>query len=114
MTHAMPPDDRPSRPTRRGPEAPLTLAEPAAKLHGFLDQFGLWSNFGISLLIPVVVGFFVPTSLPGERHRDRHRLVLGCALIGAVARSAPAAREPTMVIFRGLFGRAGSAACRPC
>ena len=43
-------------------EAPVTLDQPPAKLHGFLDQFGLWSNFGISLLVPVVVTFFVHTS----------------------------------------------------
>ena len=96
------------RPTRRGPEAPLTLAEPAAKLHGFLDQFGLWSNFGISLLVPVVVAFFVPTSFLASVTAIVIGSVLGCALIGGVGAIGARTSQPTMVIFRGLFGRLGS------
>ena len=92
----------------RPAEAPLTLAEPPVKLHGFLDQFGLWSNLGISLLVPVVVAFFVPTSFFASVTAIVLGSVLGCSLIGAVAAIGAGTSQPTMVIFRGLFGRFGS------
>ena len=90
------------------PEAPLTLAEAPPKVLGFLDQFGLWANFGISLLIPVVVVFFVPTSLVAQIAAVAAGTVLGCALVGAVAAIGAQQGAPTMVLFRGLFGRGGS------
>ena len=89
-------------------EAPLTLAEAPPKVHGFGDQFGLWANFGISLLIPVVAVFFVPTSLVAQIVAVVVGTVLGCALVGSVAAIGAQQGAPTMVIFRGLLGRGGS------
>ncbi len=96
--------------TRSSPavEAPLTLAEAPPKVHGFGDQFGLWANFGISLLIPVVAAFFVPTSLVAQIVAVVVGTVLGCALVGAVAAIGAQQGAPTMVVFRGLLGRGGS------
>jgi hypothetical protein len=34
-------------------EAPLTLADPPPQALGLRDTFGLWTNLGISLLLPV-------------------------------------------------------------
>ena len=101
---------RTERATRPSPavEAPLTLAEAPPKVLGFLDQFGLWANFGISLLIPVVAVFFVPTSLVAQIVAVVVGTVLGCALVGAVAAIGAQQAAPTMVVFRGLFGRGGS------
>lgn len=99
-------------PTARRPapaEAPLTLAEPPARVHGFLDQFGLWSNLGVSLLVPVVAGFFLPTSFVATALAIVVGTVLGCGLVGMVAAIGSRLAAPGMVIFRGLFGRAGSA-----
>jgi NCS1 family nucleobase:cation symporter-1 len=92
----------------RAVEAPRTLAEPPAKVHGFLDQFGLWANFGISLLVPVVVVFFAPTSFIAAVAAVVLGTVLGCTLVGAVAAIGSQLSSPTMVLFRGLFGRTGS------
>ncbi|MCU1689827.1 MAG: cytosine permease, partial [Jatrophihabitantaceae bacterium] len=89
-------------------EAPLTLAEAPPKVLGFLDQFGLWANFGISLLVPVVAVFFVQTSLVAQIVAVVVGTVLGCALIGAVSAIGAQQSAPTMVVFRGLFGRGGS------
>lgn len=99
--------DRAARPSAAA-EAPLTLAEPPPKVLGFLDQFGLWANFGISLLIPVVAVFFVQTSLVAQIVAVLVGTVLGCALVGSVAAIGAQQSAPTMVVFRGLFGRGGS------
>lgn len=102
-------DSSSAPPVRAGAvEAPLTLDEPAAKVHGFLDQFGLWANFGISLLIPVVVVFFAPGSLVAAIAAVAVGTAVGCALVGAVASIGARLGQPAMVVFRGLFGRAGS------
>ena len=111
-TRSLPPTD-PSAANAPGPadvavEAPLTLDQPAAQVHGFFDQFGLWANLGISLLIPVVAGFFLPTSMAATVAAIVVGSVLGCGLLGAVAAIGARLAVPTMVVFRGLFGRAGS------
>jgi NCS1 family nucleobase:cation symporter-1 len=75
---------------------------------GFLDQFGLWANFGISLLIPVVAVFFVQTSLVAQIAAVVVGTTLGCVLVGSVAAIGAQVGAPTMVVARGLFGRKGS------
>ena len=45
------------------PEAPLTLAEPAQPVSGLRETTALWTNLGISLLLPVAAAFVV---LPGR------------------------------------------------
>jgi len=93
-------------------EAPRTLADPVAPTQGLRDTAGLWSNFGISLLLPVAAAFVV---LPGRPLGETVLAVvvgavIGAALLGMTA--APAARErvPAMVLLRGLLGRRLSAA----
>lgn len=102
--------DSPPAPSERSApvEAPRTLDEPAAKVHGFLDQFGLWANFGISLLIPVVVVFFAPGSIAAAVTAVVVGTAVGCALVGTVAAIGSRLGQPAMVVFRGLFGRTGS------
>ncbi len=95
--------------TKQHAEAPLTLREPPPQVHGFLDQLGLWGNLGISLLVPVVAQFFVPTSFVASVVAIVLGTVLGCALVGVVAAIGSQTAAPTMVVFRGLFGRWGSA-----
>lgn len=92
-----------------GLEAPLTLEQPPPQVHGFLDQLGLWGNLGISLLVPVVAEFFVPTSFLASVVAIVVGTVLGCSLVGVVGAIGAQTASPTMVVFRGLFGRWGSA-----
>ncbi|MDP9459280.1 MAG: hypothetical protein M3Q22_03180 [Actinomycetota bacterium] len=40
-------------------DAPITLAEPRARVLGLMDTLGLWGNLGISLLLPVAATFVV-------------------------------------------------------
>jgi NCS1 family nucleobase:cation symporter-1 len=88
-------------------DAPLTLAEPAARTLGLRDSLGLWGNLGISLLLPVAAVFVV---LPGRPLAE----TIGAIVVGAVIGSlllglaaAAGAREgvPAMVLLRGLLGR---------
>ncbi|MCA1712903.1 MAG: cytosine permease [Actinobacteria bacterium] len=87
-------------------EAPLTLAEPAQSVHGLRETAGLWTNLGISLLLPVAAAFVV---LPNRSLWVTLGAVVVGAVIGAVLlglTAAPAARErvPAMVLLRGLLG----------
>src|SRR5215207_6927449 len=91
-------------------EAPATLAEEQPRPLGFGDQLGLWANLGISLLIPVTATFLVA---PGQSFvatvvAIAAGTVLGCVLLGLVARAGAETGAPTMVLLRGLLGRRGS------
>ena len=90
-------------------EAPATLTEDQPRSLGFADQFGLWANHGISLLIPVTATFLVA---PGQSFLATVVAILagtalGCALLAAVARAGAITGAPTMVLLRGLLGRSG-------
>ena len=94
----------------RRAEAPATLTERQPRTLGFADQFGLWANLGISLLIPVTATFLVA---PGQSFvatvvAIAVGTVIGCALLGLVARAGAETGAPTMVLLRGLLGRTGS------
>jgi NCS1 family nucleobase:cation symporter-1 len=93
-------------------EAPVTLTEEQPRSLGFSDQLGLWANLGISLLIPVTATFLVA---PGQSFVATVVAILvgtaiGCVLLAAVARAGALTGAPTMVLLRGLLGRAGSSA----
>ena len=92
------------------PDAPITLAEPAAKTLGLRDSLGLWSNLGINLLLPAAASYMVLAGRPLTA--TMLALVLGTA-IGAVPLglgAVPGVREglPAMVLLRGLLGRRAS------
>ncbi len=94
-----------------GRDAPLTLAEPPARLLGLRDTVGLWGNLGISLLLPVAAAYVI---LPGRPLGPTFLAILVGALIGSVLLglgAAAGAREgvPAMVLLRGLLGRRVSA-----
>jgi NCS1 family nucleobase:cation symporter-1 len=93
-------------------EVPLTLAEPAPKVLGWLDQIGLWGNLGVTLLAPVgAVGVLLPV-LGGPRLSFVAAglavvvgTVFGALLIAAAAVPGAQTGAPSMVLMRGLFGR---------
>ena len=92
-------------------DAPITLAEPAAKTLGLRESLGLWGNLGISLLLPVAASYVV---LAGRPLAVTMLAIVVGAAIGAVLLglgAAPGAREgvPAMVLLRGLLGRRASA-----
>ncbi|MEN3357797.1 MAG: nucleobase:cation symporter, family [Mycobacteriales bacterium] len=97
--------------TAPGPiEAPTTLTADPPRALGWLDQLGLWANLGISLLIPVTATFLVPAgqSFLATATAIVLGTVLGCLLLGVVARAGAQTGAPTMVLLRGLLGRRGS------
>lgn len=91
-------------------EAPATLTEDQPRTLGLADQLSLWANLGISLLIPVTATFLV---LPGQSFVATVTAVVvgtvvGCVLLGLVARAGAQTGAPTMVLLRGLLGGRGS------
>lgn len=93
-------------------EVPRTLAEPAPRALGLLDQLGLWGNLGVSLL-----GFGGAVVLLHPNGPDAPGLSLLAALTatvvgtvlgaGAIALAAVAGAQtgaPGMMLLRGLFG----------
>jgi nucleobase:cation symporter-1, NCS1 family len=88
-------------------DAPITLTTPAPKPLGLRDTLGLWSNLGISLLLPVAAAFVI---LPGSPFGSTFLAIVVGAVIGSVLLglgAAAGAREgvPAMVLLRGLLGR---------
>lgn len=94
----------------RSDEAPLTLEGPTTRSLGFLDQFGMWGNLGVSLL-----GFTgaIYVLQPGDGVALTFTAAVVALLVGtllgtaAVAVAAvPGAQTgaPAMVLLRGLFG----------
>lgn len=96
----------------RRAEVPRTLAEPAPRVLGVLDQLGLWGNLGVSLL--GFTGALVVLQ-PGGPGTPRLSLlaallatalgtVLGTAAVAAAAVPGARTGAPAMVLLRGLFG----------
>ncbi|MDQ2796539.1 MAG: cytosine permease [Actinomycetota bacterium] len=92
-------------------EVPFTLDQPAPRSLRLVDQLGMWSNLGVSLL-GFTGAYFVLYPLA-----DGHALSLGAALLAlvlgtilgsaAVSLSAVPGTQtgaPAMVLLRGLFG----------
>jgi nucleobase:cation symporter-1, NCS1 family len=88
-------------------DAPLTLAEPAARALGLRDSLGLWGNLGISLLLPVAAVFVVlpDRSLPATIGAIVVGAVIGSVLLGLGAAAGAREGVPAMVLLRGLLGR---------
>ncbi|QAY70566.1 purine-cytosine permease family protein [Xylanimonas protaetiae] len=89
-------------------EAPVTLDGPPVRVHRGRDHLGLWASLGVSLLVPVVAVYFVPTSLAATFVAIGVGTLVGCGLLGAVAAIGARTGEPAMVVFRGLLGARGS------
>lgn len=114
MTSVMPPDlSETSHPTAGAhAEVPRTLVEPAPKALGTLDQLGLWSNLGVSLLgfsgALVVLHPYgpdaPPLSLLAALVATLVGTLLGAAAIAAAAVAGAGTGAPGMVLLRGLFG----------
>jgi NCS1 family nucleobase:cation symporter-1 len=93
-------------------EVPLTLAEPAPRVLGWLDQIGLWGNLGVTLLAPVgAVGVLLPV-IGGPRLSFVAAgvavvvgTIFGSLMIAAAAVAGAQTGAPSMVLMRGLFGR---------
>ncbi|TDU89668.1 putative hydroxymethylpyrimidine transporter CytX [Kribbella voronezhensis] len=93
-------------------EAPLVLTTDAPRTLGFLDQFTLWGNFGISLFGPVT-GALV-AAYTGSLVKGLLAVVVGCGIgalvLGGAAVFGSQTGAPAMTCLRGLFGRRGSMA----
>jgi len=97
-----------SAPPRTEP-AP-TLAEPAPRTLGVLDQGALWANLGVSLLGPIGALFVLaptgvaPLSLIAAFTATVVGTVLGALLLALAAVPGAETGAPAMVLLRGLFG----------
>lgn len=103
--------DAPTPVQTRG-EVPLTLAEPAPKILGWLDQIGLWGNLGVTLLAPVGAVYVLLPVADGQRLSFAAAgvailvgSIFGALLIAAAAVPGAQTGAPAMVLMRGLFGR---------
>lgn len=98
--------------TSTATEAPLVLTTDAPRTLGFLDQFTLWGNFGISLFGPVT-GALV-AAYTGSLVKGLIAVVVGCVIgalvLGGAAVFGSHTGAPAMASLRGLFGRRGSMA----
>ncbi|MEV6412125.1 cytosine permease [Kribbella sp. NPDC051718] len=98
--------------TSTATEAPLVLTTDAPRTLGFLDQFTLWGNFGISLFGPVT-GALV-AAYTGSLVKGLIAVVVGCGIgalvLGGAAVFGSHTGAPAMASLRGLFGRRGSMA----
>ena len=76
---------------------------------GLFDQFLLWSNLGVSLLVIVIGSFLVPAlSLPEACLAILLGSLIGNAMLGSAALIGADARVPGMVLLRAPLGRVGS------
>jgi NCS1 family nucleobase:cation symporter-1 len=103
--------DNPAVGATRG-EVPLTLAEPAPKVLGWLDQLGLWGNLGVTILAPVGAVSVLAPVIGGPRLSFVAAgvavvvgTIFGALLIAAAAVPGAQTGAPSMVLMRGLFGR---------
>ena len=89
---------------------PYTLAAPAPRVLGLLDQLGLWGNLGVSLLgFTGAIFVLVPVAAPGMSLGAALTALLVGTVLGALglgAAAVPGAQTgaPSMVLLRGLFG----------
>ena len=93
-------------------EAPLNLTTDTPRTLGYLDQFTLWGNFGISLFGPVT-GASV-AAYTGSLAKGLLATLVGCTIgalvLGGAAVFGSQTGAPAMTAMRGLFGRKGSVA----
>jgi NCS1 family nucleobase:cation symporter-1 len=76
---------------------------------GLFDQFLLWSNLGVSLLVIVIGSFLVPAlSLPEAVVAILLGSLIGNLMLAAAGLIGADARVPGMVLMRAPLGRAGS------
>jgi nucleobase:cation symporter-1, NCS1 family len=93
-----------------GAEVPRTLAEPAPRALGLLDQLGMWGNLGVSLLgFSGALYVLRPTGgAPLYFGAAGLAIVLGTVLgtLGVAIAAVPGAEtgSPSMVLLRGVFG----------
>jgi nucleobase:cation symporter-1, NCS1 family len=76
---------------------------------GVLDQFLLWSNLGVSLLVIVIGSFLVPAlSLPDAVVAILLGSLIGNLMLAGAGLIGADARVPGMVLMRAPLGRVGS------
>jgi nucleobase:cation symporter-1, NCS1 family len=76
---------------------------------GLFDQFLLWSNLGVSLLVIVIGSFLVPAlSLPEAVVAILLGSLIGNLMLASAGLIGADARVPGMVLMRAPLGRAGS------
>src|SRR6195952_2157091 len=91
-------------------EPGLTLAEPAPRTLGLVDQFALWGNLGLSLLGPLGASYVLaPTGVPALSLSAAFVAVvvgtaIGAALLGLATVPGAQTGAPAMVLMRGLLG----------
>ncbi|MEO9138481.1 MAG: cytosine permease [Jatrophihabitans sp.] len=92
-------------------EAPLTLDEPVTRSLRLIDQLGLWSNLGISLLgftgaifVLAPVDGAPPLSLGAALTALVVGTLLGTAAVTISAIPGTETGSPAMVLLRGVFG----------
>ena len=81
------------------------------RLHvlGLVDQFLLWSNLGVSLLVIVIGSFLVPgLSLPDAFVAILLGSLIGNLMLAGAGLIGADARVPGMVLMRAPLGRVGS------
>lgn len=92
-------------------EAPLTLDQPVTRSLRLIDQLGLWSNLGISLL-GFTGAIFVLTPVVGAPALSMGAALtalvvgtlLGTAAVSIAAIPGTETGSPAMVLLRGVFG----------
>src|SRR5688572_25090747 len=79
------------------------------RLLGLVDQFLLWSNLGVSLLVIVIGSFLVPgLSLPDAFVAILLGSLIGNLMLAGAGLIGADARVPGMVLMRAPLGRVGS------
>jgi NCS1 family nucleobase:cation symporter-1 len=79
------------------------------RMLGLLDQFLLWSNLGVSLLVIVIGSFLVPgLSLQDALIAIVLGSLIGNLMLGGAGLIGADARVPGMVLMRAPLGRVGS------